>query len=224
MLSLHMTAKEIYENYKIMENLQFHQLQVAGVTKLICDSLKFSESDLNSQLRVALTHDMGNILKFDLARYPETTEPEGLEYWEGVKSDFREKYGEDEHEATLAIAKELGLNDFEIELINRVGFSQSIRNSKESDIKLMIVGYADARVNFGNIVSIEERFRETLERKRANLKSQGIEFDDSKYMDQLNAFKKIEEMIFKNSSIAPDNIDQESVDSEINNIKILALF
>ena len=98
------TPREIYAQYKIMPSLQLHQLRMAAVAKLtFCNCKKLvNERDV---ILACLFHDMGNILKFDLTKFPEFTQPEGIEYWESVKDEYRKKYGTDQHVATEAVAR-----------------------------------------------------------------------------------------------------------------------
>src|SRR3989344_2472976 len=102
-----MKITEIYEKYKIPPNLQLHQLRVAGVASIICDNFD-KPLDKGSIITTCLLHDMGNILKFNFDIFPEEFYgKQGRAYWEKVKQEFKEKYGEDEHKATHAIAEEL---------------------------------------------------------------------------------------------------------------------
>ena len=52
---------------------------------------------------------MGNIIKFDLDVFPQFWEPEGKDHWQQIKDEWIQKYGDDEHAAALAIAREIGL-------------------------------------------------------------------------------------------------------------------
>src|SRR5690242_14147552 len=105
-----MGIADIYLQYKILPFLQLHQLRVAAVAVQICRSLSV-EVDTNSATVASLLHDMGNILKFDFQAYPSAFEPEGISYWKRVQDEYRAKYGNDEHDATLTIARELGVSD-----------------------------------------------------------------------------------------------------------------
>src|SRR3954452_25294278 len=96
-------VSEIYSEYKIMPALQQHQLRVAAVAAMICDSLP--GTDKETVVIACLFHDMGNIIKSDLSYFPEFVQPEGLEYWEKVKQEYIQKYGSDENAATKEIAK-----------------------------------------------------------------------------------------------------------------------
>src|SRR6185436_9316657 len=114
------TPREIYAQYKIMPNLQLHQLRVAAVGKLICDN--FEEPINNSDVVLAcLFHDMGNIVKFKLEVFPDALQPEGLEYWQKQKEDVIQKYGPEQHEVSEKIAKEIGLPDTVIHIIANSG-------------------------------------------------------------------------------------------------------
>jgi len=84
------SPKEIYREYRLMPSLSLHQLRVAAVAKLICDSFK-ERIDTNNVVLACLYHDMGNIIKFDLNYFPEFTKPEGLEYWQKIKEDYIKK-------------------------------------------------------------------------------------------------------------------------------------
>ena len=85
------TVQQIYNEYRLMPTLQLHQLRVAGVAKIIADSFN-GEIDKESIVLACLFHDMGNIIKFDLKNFPEYNQPEGIEYWQKVQSEFLEKY------------------------------------------------------------------------------------------------------------------------------------
>ena len=103
------TPRELYAQYRIMPKLQLHQLRVTAVAQTICKV--FAERvDERTVVTACLFHDMGNIIKFDLTKFPDFLEPEGLEHWSQVKKEFEEKYGFDQHAATLMIARELGLS------------------------------------------------------------------------------------------------------------------
>ena len=61
---------DIYEKYKIMPLLAMHQIRVAAVAMMICDSLSVP-IDKDSVIKACLLHDIGNIIKFDLNHFPE---------------------------------------------------------------------------------------------------------------------------------------------------------
>ncbi len=93
-----MTVGEIYDSYRIMPGLQLHQLRVAAVGKTVCDHFD-RRVDMQSVLLACLFHDMGNIIKADLGLFKGLLGEQSREYWEGVKQEYVEKYGTDEHVA-----------------------------------------------------------------------------------------------------------------------------
>ena len=81
------TIQQIYSDYKIMPNLQLHQLRVASVAKIIAENFK-EKLDKESIVIACLFHDMGNIIKFNFSYFTEFLKPEGLEYWQAVKNEY----------------------------------------------------------------------------------------------------------------------------------------
>jgi len=81
-----MNIIQVYAKYQIMPELARHQLRVAGVAQTIVQACQ-ERLDEDSIVTACLLHDMGNILKFDLTRFPEFLQPEGLDYWQQVQLD-----------------------------------------------------------------------------------------------------------------------------------------
>ena len=149
------TITDIYAEYKIPKNLQLHQLRVAAVAKIICDNLTVSV-DTENVVRAALLHDMGNIIKFDLGVFPESLEPEGRDYWEGVKKEYIETYGTNEHEASIQIARVLTGNERIVQIVETVDFGKNDRHTVD-DFGIKIAGYSDTRVCPYGVASLLER-------------------------------------------------------------------
>jgi len=200
-------VSEIYKKYKIMSALQEHQLRVASVASMICESLP----NINKQIVITacLFHDMGNIIKFDLSYFPEFTEPEGLEYWEKVKKEYTENYGYDEHVATQEIAKEIGMQKKEINCLDSIGFSKLIERIDDRSLENKICCYADQRVGPHGVISIQERLNEG--RKRYSGRTEKTIASD-KFEVLASALQKLENQIFSTSSINPKNITDETIE------------
>jgi hypothetical protein len=214
---------EIYKNYDIPENLQIHMLRVASVAMVICENLKsdLSNEEKENIVKASLLHDMGNIIKFNLELFPQFLEPQGLAYWSGIKQDFINKYGNDEHKATSEIAKEIGVGDRVLELINSVGFTKAKENFESADIAKMICCYSDQRVAPTGVKSLQQRIDEGLGRymKNRDLK----EVDREKFITSNKFYgeflKKMEVKVFKNSKVEPGEINDEMISKFINNLK-----
>lgn len=206
-----MKVNKLYEKYLIMKNLRQHMFRVAGVGRVICKNYR-KVLDIESITTACLLHDMGNILKFKLGQFPESLEPEGLNYWEKVKIKFHDKYGDDEHMATQAIAGEIGVSSRVFELLKSVGFSNSEKNYQGDDIEKMICAYADQRVGPFGIISLDDRLLEG--RKRF-----GGKFDHDNFMKMVGFLKKMEVKIFEECRLSPKAVDDRLVGKEIEILK-----
>jgi len=199
-----------------MPTLQLHQLRVAAVAKTICDYLK-TTVDEKSVILACLFHDMGNIIKSDLPRFPEFLEPQGMDYWQKVKNEYIEKYGPQEHVATEMIAQEIGLPESAFTLLSKIGFSNLGSTDTEGAIENKICSYADMRVGPYGVLSIEERLAEA--RKRYEGRRHTVVTDLFEPLS--NALRNIERELFKNLDIKPEDITDEKIKKTMEELKAL---
>jgi hypothetical protein len=200
------TITEIYREYKIFAGLQKHMLSVAAVAKIICEHSKI-ELKTDHLISACLLHDMGNIIKSDLPRFPQFLEPEGLEYWQGVQYLFFEKYGRDEDEATLAIAREIGVSDMTLRIIDSISFSLIEETCTVGDLANKICNYSDMRVGPNGILSLDARLDECAGRLRARgLLLRVKEVEASRPIRQA-----LETEIFGTTDITPAFITDETI-------------
>lgn len=200
------TISEIYTEYKIIPNLQAHMLRVAAVASIICDN--FSEPLPKEEIITAcLLHDMGNIIKSYLEYFPEFLKPEGLEYWQKVKNDYIEKYGADEHEATIKIIKEIGLSDQIVRLADQVCFTLLCNHRDSDDMSVKITHYSDGRADPYGIVSYDERMDEGKKRYEGRADVFAVEGREK----LIACGKEIEKQIFSKCKIKPEDINNETV-------------
>ena len=201
-----MSVATIYKKYKIIPSLQEHMLRVAAVASLICDN--FSEPlDKESIITACLVHDMGNIIKFKWDSLPEFLEPNGLEYWQEVKSEYIKKYGNNEYIASINIAKELNVSDRVLELVKSISFLGASDNAEKNDFGKKIVEYCDDRVIPFGVVSLEERFTDLRSRYAHRDKERGPSFREAFE----KAVRLIEKQIFSKCKIKPEDINDETV-------------
>ena len=207
---------DIYKEYKIMPNLVMHQIRVAAVAMQICEALTIN-IDKESIIKACLLHDMANIIKFNLEYFPELNKPEGIDFWKKVKNDYILKYGNNEHDASLLVACELGVSNQIYELIYCIDSSSVETIAREGDFSKKICMYADNRVTPHGVVSIEERSLEAKERYKDHPHAFNEEIRTF-FMD--NMFS-IERQLFSKINIKPEDINDESI---IVNIKKLEAF
>jgi hypothetical protein len=201
-----------------MPILQIHQLRVAAGAKQLCDSLDVPVNT-DSIVQACLLHDMGNIIKFQLDYFPESNEPEGIAYWQGVQEEYFAKYGTDEHHATLEILKELNVSPYVYNLVDHIDAPRVQEVASDNDLGEKICIYMDNRVTPHGIVSILERNEEVKERYKKHPHA----FDEEKRALFLKHVYAIEEQLFSHSSIKPEDITDESAKNIIEELKNLPL-
>jgi 5'-deoxynucleotidase YfbR-like HD superfamily hydrolase len=210
-----MKIQEIYTHYQIMPSLQQHMLRVASVAYIVCESFQ-EKVDKDNIITACLLHDMGNILKFNMDLFPDFFQPEGKEFWQKVKKEYENKYGSDEHIATMKIVEELQLGNRILELVDSFQFSLADKNAKVEDYGRKICVYADMRVEPRGIVSMEHRFEEG--RKRFYLNKPGM-FDKEFFNKMTASLEQIEEELFTHMEIEPSDISDESAKNYIESLR-----
>ncbi len=202
---------DIYDEYKIRGILQEHMLRVAGVASIICDNFKEEVSKENI-ISMCLLHDMGNIIKNQrLDFYPELVQPEGLTYWENVRSMFIKKYGTDEKNATFQIVKEIGMDEKRLEIFRNLIFFKNEEYLASNSSELKICKYSDTRVGPFGVLPLKKRFEEWKDRNPK------VTTEDM--MDKYNVFLKIEKEIFSKCKIKPEDITDEIVNPVMSELK-----
>ncbi len=201
-----------------MQNLQEHQLRVAAVAGQICESMTVP-IDTDSLVKGALIHDMGNIIKFKLEYFPEFNKPEGLEYWQGIKDAYIEKYGADEHEATIKIARELGVDEKVIDWADQNRFSRLCAHRDSDDLPIKILHYADGRVGPHGVLSYDARMDDARNRYKDHKNSLEAETREK----LINCGRDIEKQIFSQSKIRPEDITDASIAKYMEELKNFSL-
>ncbi len=211
------SVQDIYAHYRIMPGLQMHQLRVAAVGSVVSEHIK-KPVNAATVVLAGLFHDMGNIIKSDLGRFPQFLEPEGRPYWEEVKAEYVKTYGADEHVASMRIGEELQLSEAVLACIRDIGFSKVDRIAGDVPYELKIVEYADQRVSPLGVVSMEERIREGRERYEGRV---GYLPDPAVFEEKYAALRDIEAQLFESSSIRPEDITEEAVAPIVERLRAL---
>lgn len=200
-----------------MPTLQQHQFRVAAVAKQICDSVN-KPIDKEGVVWVSLLHDMGNIIKFDLSYFPDFVQPEGLEYWQKVKDEYVQKYGPEEHVATEKICDELGMSNTQKNYLNLVGFSKTKKAVASDLLEQKICCYADMRVGPLGVLTVEDRLADGRKRYEGR---KDKTMASEQFEEYASALMEIESQIFSQTTISPNDITDQSIESIIGDLKIL---
>lgn len=161
------SISEAYQQHRIMPSLQLHQLRVAAVAWQLVAAFTDQSFSKDNTILACLVHDMGNICKFDLAAFPSFVEPEGLTYWQTVQQEFKDQYGSDEHQATLRIVAELGIDKRVAPILSQTGFLNIMTLVQTGSWEAKVVQYSDLRVTPQGVVTLEQRLLDLQNRYQA---------------------------------------------------------
>jgi hypothetical protein len=150
---------------------------------------------------------MGNIIKANLTLFLKGGNKE-IKYWEKVKKDFTDRYGNKDHIATHKICEELGIDQNTIKLIDGFGFVKTPEIHDSQNVARKICVYSDMRVSPSSVVSLVNRLTEA--EKRYSTKQKGI-YEKGIFEKYIPLWKDIENQIFTHCTIRPGDITEEKV-------------
>jgi len=207
---------DIYQEYELISALRLHQLNVAAVADQICESFKIP-IDRDLIITAALFHDMGNVVKFNLEHTKSifNLSDEEIINIKKNQDEFIKKYGENDHEANMNIACELGLSQKVIELISGNRFENLCIDAKMDDWSRKVLHYADSRVGPTGILSYEERMDEAHNR----YKNSKLGANEEERQRLVGCGKEIEKQIFSNCKIKPEDINNDSIKPYLEKLK-----
>ena len=211
-----MDAKEIIENisdlyarFKIPGHLEWHMRLVAGVTAWLCDHVQESV-DRDLLVAAALIHDMGNIVKFDFSHQVDRGESFNcdVEELKKIQLEMEEKYGTNDHVATMNMLTEVGVNQEILTLLDEADWRVIAKATNNHAVAAMILSYADYRVAPGGVVSVDERIADIHTRYK---KKHNIKFNEDKFQRTAQAYRDLEKELFKLIKEEPKDISSETI-------------
>jgi len=155
-----MNVTELYKECQIPPNLQRHMLEVAAVAQAICDNWKGETIDKSLVIKVALLHDLGNLIKFKRPFIGEIEKD--AELWMEIQNKLREEFNDDVHQATMALARKAISDESILSELNLTGQTGSIEKFKTMEAR--IIQLADMCVSPVGIVGPQERIGDLIER------------------------------------------------------------
>ncbi len=163
-----MIITSIYKKYPVPQLLQQHQIRAAALGVYLSDNFKNpNKVDKALIIKSLLLHDIGNIIKFDLANnFLTIEEKKKIKFWETQQQIYKSKYNNDEHLATYKMVKELKNTEDVYEVLTHTGSSRLQEVLVSANFNLKIVTYADLRCAPFAVVKINERFDEIIKRYR----------------------------------------------------------
>lgn len=191
----------IYEEYGIPENLQMHMLRVAACSKNIVDNWVGTVLNVQSLYRVLLLHDMGNIVKIPKEEFLDST-------FQSVRKKYFNLYGNNDHEVSLAMGKELGLSGYELKLMNDKIFINNDNIMMGNSFETKIGAYCDQRVAPNCVMSLRGRLYEAKERYK---NKPGSSMNNPKTDKLIYCADIIEKQIMEYCNIKPEDITDDTI-------------
>jgi hypothetical protein len=163
---------DVYQHYHLPQNLQQHMLLTAAVGVLAVDHWQDSESQPNRELMITalLTHDMGNVIKFDLSNSLGSRlfqENQSRQYWQQLQQAFIDRYGKHADQANIKIMQELNLPQEAVALMQHHDFDNLSKVLVSDNWAEKIVFYGDLRLTPSGLASITNRIYDLKDRYRA---------------------------------------------------------
>ncbi len=205
-----MNIIEIYKKYHLPENLQMHMLRVAACSNFIIDNWIGQEIDKELILRVSLLHDMGNMVKIS----------EGFskdEEFLKIRKMYFDKYGTNDHEINLEIGKKEGLTKKEVIILDGKRSRKNEETLKSNSYERKICAYCDQRVAPNGVVGIRERLEDVKVRYKD--KPLSVWSNEQKANHLIECSLGIEKQIMEYCSISPKDINDESIEPYIEQLK-----
>lgn len=185
-------------------------LRVAAVGKYLAESF-VGEAQSQNIVATLLLHDLGNLLKFDLVKGLNLLDESerNLEYWTEKKKQLQEQYSSDEHQATFLMAKETSANDKVLFILQHMGSSHLSETLESDDWELKICSYSDFRVGPFGYLTVEERFKNILERYEG---SSHVLSDRPKTIEKMLACLALEDQLRSRISADMDTLPVEELE------------
>lgn len=212
-----MNILQVYRKYQIIPILQAHQLRVASIGFKLADY--YPNINKNDVVTSCLLHDMGNILKidFDSPLSQQTlTEKQRIE-GQLIKNSFQAKYGDDEHEATLAIIKELPVSQKVQDIVQAICFTKIVSDDfLKFPVEHLICEYSDMRVDPYGITTLEQRLKDLEVRYKKRFPNPEHRENRKKFAQVM---QKVEEKLFEQIDLDPEMLTNQTLNDTIEHLK-----
>ena len=204
-----MNIIDIYNRYHIPKLLQLHMLRVAACCKLIIDNLDDIKINKDTIIRVSLLHDMGNIAKIK-------DNPDNDLEFINIRNKYIDKFGSDDHLISIEIGKEVGLTNYELEIMKEKESKRNEEIMKSNSFDVKICAYSDERVSPNGVESIKDRLEDAKERYKGTNSIWGTE---EKANHLIECALEIEKQIMKYCKIKPEDINDKNIEKYIEELK-----
>ena len=204
---------ELYDRFRIPENLQMHMIMAASAAELICAAWNGPAIQKDDIVAVLLIHDLGNIVKFHLeseegVSYLFPDDRKKIDFWREVKADVVSKYGTNDNKVTIKMTKELGIAPKLQSLLEELNTVEGagVYTYSQDNWALKICLYTDWRTAPQGIISVKESLDDLLIRYKHNKST------TTRVTRIFPTMIELENQIFENVSLKPEQIDNEAIE------------
>ena len=134
----------------------------------------------------------------------------GIPYWKQVKAEFLTSYGNDEHQATIVIAQEVGLPSGVITVMGGIGFHLIREIIAETSFERKVAEYSDGRVGPYGVLSLSDRLDDSKKRYKDRLQKRHLNVDDH-YSALAQSFDVLEKQILSNADCELDDLTDAAI-------------
>jgi hypothetical protein len=208
-----MKILDVYKRFDTPPNLQEHMIRVFGIVTFLEKHWIGENLDWKMIKDMALLHDLGNIIKYQMDKYPEMlgNELANIGHWKQVQQKIMKRYGSDDEEATKQMLKEISVDPKIIDTIFNKTFGNSVAVKNSSDWYLKLLYYADLRTLPSGVGSLEERLKDV--RNRMPKYTSRPDFEDL-----VSACLNIGLQVVKNLNISETEVTNQSTSVDLNTI------
>ncbi len=182
-----MNIRQVYQKYLTPPNLQEHMLRVAALAELILNHWQGTKVDKKAVIQACLFHDIGKPMTFsskgrsafgrDLDKQAQFGMSEReIANLKKLQKKLADKYGQDEHQATVGICREIGLSPAAVKIVDNLEWKYIPRLLRDSNLESLIPIYSDMRIGPKGILPLKVRLAELKARTnnqayKSNLKN-----------------------------------------------------
>lgn len=161
-----MTVAQLYEKYMTPKNLQEHLLRVAALAKIICDNWTGEPLNNHAVVATCAVHDIAKPITFDVTKQAQYGMPqEDIDKLTVLQKTVIEKFGDNEHKATVGISKDSGLEGDGLRLLENLEWEYIPRLISVKDTESLLPIYCDMRIGPNGILTLNKRFEDLRNRK-----------------------------------------------------------
>ena len=133
-----------------------------------------------------------------------------------IRNKYVEEFGTDDHLISIQIGKELGLNEYELEIMQGKESKRNEEIMNNDSFEIKICAYCDERVSPHGVVSIVDRLEDAKARYKDTASIWG---NEEKANHLIECALTIEKQIMQYCKIKPEEINDNNIEKYIEELR-----